>query len=98
MNIPKEIKCAGHTYTVNFERNLLRNNGNRGYVLFHEETILIDDKMNEALTAIAFLHETIHVIDAIMLQSKLDEDQTEQLAEGLYQLFLGMGINFVKGE
>ena len=94
IKIPQTLKVGGRSLLVKFTKNLLRDTGNRGEVEWHTETMRIDSDMVYTLTVITFLHEIVHCIDEVYCNRNLSEDETNQLAEGLYQVFDGMGIKF----
>ena len=94
MRIPKSIKVGGRTYTIEFKKNLWRETGFKGHIIFDTQQIEMDDSLGSADLSTIFFHETIHAIDRIWGNNDLSESETNFLAEGLFQVLSDMGITF----
>lgn len=94
MKIPESIKVGGHTYKIEWVKNLIRDDGNRGCVYWHLHLLRFDDNMSQDTFTVSFLHEMIHCIDRHYCNDHIAEDDTSALAEGLFQIFIDMGITF----
>jgi len=96
VKVPKKIKVGARTYAITFKENLLRDDGNRGCVYWHKQTVEISPILHKEQKDVTFLHECIHIIDEHMAgRTGLSEEVTNSIAEGLYQLLKdNLGIEF----
>ncbi len=99
MKLPKAVKVGGHVYAVAFPFSFPPNeeedpkDASVGKCLHGENVIQVADrlagtkrKLTEPYITQAFWHETLHAIDAVYNADKLDEDTTERLSQGLFQV------------
>ena len=96
VKIPKIIKIVARNYTVSLDDSLLRDEGNRGCVHWHKQTITLASNMHDEQKAVSFLHECLHVIEEHTTgRANLSEEVICGLAEGVYQLLKeNLGIEF----
>ena len=94
MKIPESIKVGGHTYKIEWVKNLIRDDANRGCLYWHTHLIKLDDNMAEDTYTVSLLHEIIHSIDRHYCNDHISEDDTASLAEGLFQVLSDMGVTF----
>lgn len=96
IKIPESIKIGGHTYKVLYQPNLARVEGRQGRIMYPiQEIVLYPDLHSDALSQ-GFIHELMHGIDRHYLGETLEERVVEVLSEGIFQVLLDMGIQFVK--
>ncbi len=95
VKIPKTIKVAGRSYTIKFSKDLLRDNEDRGQVCFGNQIIQLYDRLDKEQLNVTFLHEIIHAIDEHLCgRAGINEKDTNGLAEGIFQLFTDLDIEF----
>ena len=95
VKIPREIKIAARDFTVGFNENLLRDEGNRGVTWWQKQEIKLASNLHPQQLDVTFLHEYVHIIDEYWGRLGLNEETTISLAEGLYQLLKdNLGIEF----
>jgi len=94
MKIPKSIPCASHEFKCLFRKNLIRDTGNRGQVVFPHQKIELDDALEGTELSAIFWHEVIHIIDRIYCNQEISEEDIASLAEGMAQVTKSMGITF----
>lgn len=87
MKIPKTVRICGLDYKVTLKEDLYIEEGCYGT---HNPTTLEiqlqNHKLNEDRQMQVFIHELIHAVDLHYLNSKLSEDQVNQVANGVYQI------------
>jgi len=98
MKIPKKVKIGGKTYTVSMKKaakdaHELYILENRAEVWYKEQKILIYDDMNTETKEEVLLHEIIHAINDNMYLG-LDEETTQRLATGFYQVLKDNKFNY----
>lgn len=87
VKIPKEVKIAGRTYTIKFNSELLRDEGNRGIACYSKQEIQLYSGLAPEQRVVTFIHEYIHTIDEHLCgRAALSEEVTSGLAEGIFQL------------
>ena len=95
VKIPKELQFAGRTYTVNLTENLIRDEGDRGRVLWHTQEIMLARNLQGETRDVTFLHEVIHCIDEHLCgRGGLSESITCALSDGIFQFLKTLGIEF----
>ncbi len=92
IKVPRAIKIGEHTYQIKQPPDFIRDTGNRACVTWHRKLIEIEASMEADTAMVSFLHEVVHIIDRHILYDHLNEDDTACLAEGVYQLFVSLGI------
>lgn len=89
---PKKIKVGGHEYKVVLDDSILLNEQRVGEVDHNNCIIRVHTPLAHDKAVVTFWHETVHAINYVFLDSKLVEADIAGLAEGLYQVLQGMGI------
>jgi len=86
MKIPKKIKILGMVFDIKIEKDCRAEDNSlcaayiqRDYGVIVLEEGLHPDRMGQAL-----FHEILHAVD---IRGELDEEQTDQFAHSLYQVF-----------
>jgi len=94
IKIPQEIKVGGHAFKVVLD-NIGEGYGRRADIDYKRLVIsIVPDKVYSVKNE-GFIHEILHAIDTVYLSRKIDsEDIIEPLAEGLWQVFEQLGIEF----
>ena len=91
IKVPKTIQVGGHVYTLSFSE-APRDDGNAAQVNHRLQTIqMLRDRKSTKRQA-SLIHELLHIIDVVYLNSKLGEDEINGLAQGLNQIFPQLGI------
>ena len=94
VKIPSQIKIATSSYTVGFREHLKLDDGLVGVAYHRNKAIYIDPALDTSEKAQTLLHEAIHIIDRIY-GCKIDEDDTDRLAQGMAELLVNnLGIEF----
>jgi hypothetical protein len=87
MKIPKNVRVCGLDYKVEFSDNLYIEEGCYGT---HNPTTMVitlqNHKLDHGRQSQVFIHELIHAVDLHYMNSKLTEDQVNQIANGVYQI------------
>jgi len=92
--IPREIKIGTHTYTIEFDPNLVADEAKWGLVHYRLGKILISPEHGKSHINITLLHEIIHIVDRLY-RCNLDEDNIDRLAQGLGEfMFNNLEITF----
>jgi len=92
VKIPERFQLGGHTFTVReghvfVERTDLYGQCDTGRNELRLAAVTSGGApLARSVVEQAFFHELTHAIDAIFCNRKLTEDQTEQLAQGFYQV------------
>ncbi len=94
MKIPKTIPCASHEFKCLFIKNLIRDAGCRGQIIFPIREVHLDDTLEGTTLASVFWHEVFHMLDRIYCDESIGEDNIASLAEGMAQVTKSMGITF----
>jgi len=88
--VPNEIQIGCHIYGVFLKDKSIPSDD--GKIDFLSEDIRIKDSIPKSRKAVVLIHEALHLI-SIVYGVGLDEEQCENLSEGLGQLlFADMGI------
>jgi hypothetical protein len=87
MKIPEKVRVCGLNYDVKMSDTLYLDEGCYGthnpssmVITIQNHTVDKDRQMQ------VFIHELIHAVDLHYLNSKLTEDQVNQVANGVYQI------------
>ena len=88
---PHSIQVGGLEYQVVIDPKLLEKEGIVG-LCSHNELKISLFPLLRGLMNINFWHESIYCIDKVFFHNKLDETETNALANGIYQVLKGMGI------
>ena len=94
MKIPESIKVGGHTYYIEYSRDLIRDDGRLGQVTWQMMRIQLEENQSESSLAATFLHEVLHIVDKHYNAKRNEEADIDRLSEGLYQVLSDMGITF----
>jgi len=92
--IPEEIQVGAHSFKICWSSKILDLQEARGGMVYRKE-LLIRLLPNRPITQgfQTFLHEVLHAIDNVFVNSdELTENQVQLLAAGLAQVFASMGI------
>lgn len=103
VKIPKQIKVAGHWWTIELEKDLSRRHGKYGYVDADSLVIHIEPTILDSLKTHTLIHELIHTIsDNFVNANAFSEDVTHEFAVGTFILLTDLGMEFdwsdIKGE
>lgn len=86
MQIPKQVKVGGKTYTVEITDNLSLGSLNySGEILYNELIIRIVPGAQQRMES-DFLHELVHAIWSHLGYLEHDEKQVDELAQALYMV------------
>lgn len=86
MKIPKEVKIGGLTYKVIQNYIFTERVDLRGQCDNTAQEIRLMGKISQESIEQTFFHELLHAIDNVYNAYKLDDDTTERLSQGLYQV------------
>jgi hypothetical protein len=99
VKIPATLTIGAHRYTVQEDYTFSERGDLCGQVIYSQCLIRLAgrDDLNAPIARSqveqAFCHEVIHAIDHVYCgggQSKLSDAQTDQIAQGMYQVLLQM--------
>lgn len=94
MDIPRKLKILGHTYDINFDANMFRNEDTGGgKACANGLYITLADDSPESRQAEIFLHEIIEQLN-FFLQLNLKHDVLSALSEGLFSVIRNNKLNF----
>ncbi len=94
IKIPDKIQIGGHYFSVVVDEGL-SSDGNRAKVDYRRLVISIHPNRKDSIKSEAIIHEVLHAINTVYLNNQIDsEDIIEPLAEGLWQVFEQLGIEF----
>ena len=94
MKIPEKIRVGGHIYTIEYSKDLVRDDNRLGQVCWQKMLVLLEENQAWSSLVVSFLHETLHLIDKHYNNKALTEDEVDSIAEGLFQVLSDMGITF----
>jgi len=91
LNLPKKIKVGGHNYKILFPYHFkeVENLGQTDILLKRIRLTDVDrtgNKIAKSQILNTFCHEILHAIDREYNESKLSEEMTIRLANGLFQV------------
>ena len=97
MKIPSTIKIGGKVFTVTYPHLFIEREGRSGQSTNWTQRILIANQVNGEPMARehieeTFIHELIHMVDAVYNGGKLDEETVSRMSEGLYQVLNDAGM------
>ncbi len=93
VKVPAQINVGGHKFRIKYDSDLDDENDSGKTHLIRYVIDINPNRTNER-KALTLLHELLHAIDLIYNQYDLGEKQTTTLAEGLFQVFTELGIEF----
>lgn len=91
--IPKSVQVGGHTYSIKFADEM-RDEGDWGRVHHRRQVIEINPARPESQKFEALIHEILHLVNNVYLDSKLDEAELDSISEGMTQALISLGIKF----
>ena len=98
IKIPEKVKVGGFDYKIEMggKVNLdLQADASWGKCANQLRRIRLDDSINSSQLSETFIHEALHAIEDIYV-ANADEHCISALANGLHQVFEGLGIRFIK--
>lgn len=99
IELPRTIKVGGFTYTIEVSAEHDRDLQGRALWAEHSgalKRIRVDSQCSSEQFAESFGHELLHALDCVYNNNKLTEEDTNGLAQGLFQVLEQLGIRFVK--
>ncbi len=99
IKIPSIIKVGGFDYTVEVSESHnkeLSANSNWGEHSGMLRRIRISSECSPQQFSQTFMHESLHAIDTVYQDGKMNEVATSALANGLLQVFEQLGVRFIK--
>jgi len=84
MKIPKEIKIKTKIYTIEYDKESLRDDNRYGVCYHAKQKIILDPTQKRDQLEISFLHELLHaIIDSSSLRKEFAQGQEEKVVSGL---------------
>ena len=93
IKIPSSISIGAHSFKIRYHSSdSLKDDGLDGVINHRTQVIEINSSRSPSQQMEAFIHETLHGINATYAKSDLSEHQIGHIAEGLAQVFKELGI------
>ena len=97
MKIPDKILVGGHTYEVVVGNDRgLESEGLRGSHSGFLRKIELRSEMSDEELSCTFIHEILHAINEVYINSVLIEREVDGLANGFHQVLEQLGVRFTK--
>ncbi len=98
IEVPKTIQVGGFGVTVDFVNHDMDLHSRRRYGEsdFVVKLIKVESRYSPEQTSQTFIHELLHQVDDIYNNDALGDECIDRLAQGLWQVFKQLGINFVQ--
>lgn len=94
IKVPKTIKIGVHEYGIVYNPLLWHEDAMKGCVNHLKQKIEIDPALAPSQKLVTLLHEINHIITDT-LRCKLDDDETDRMAQGMAELlFNNLNIEF----
>jgi len=95
IKVPNKLFIAGHLFTIEQDVDNLDIDGQRARIDYKRLRILLNLQKKESVLSEGFIHEILHGIDEVYLNSQIDnENIIEPFAEGIWQVLQQLGIQF----
>lgn len=92
VKIPSRIHIGSHCVTIKYEKGLSDNHGKRGQARHLKCEIVIAPEATNSVKTEALIHELVHFLDDIYNNYRLEEYETDALANGIAILLKDLGI------
>jgi len=90
--MPFKLRIGGHAFEFVRADKVVDDDGEVVDGLIHWDKSLVEiSKGSKSMEEQAIIHEILHLVDYVYNADKLNEDSTERLAQGLYQVMCDKG-------
>ncbi len=93
VKVPQKIRVGGHNYSIVLNE-AIEDEGLKGAHNPRKLTIEINPIRPKEQWGATLIHEFVHAINRVYLNSRLCEDDADSIGQGWYQIFEELGIEF----
>ena len=95
MKIPSTVKIKTKTYTIEYDKEQLRDDNRYGVCYHTKQKIILDKTQKREQLEVSFLHELLHaIIDTSALRKELKTEEEEKVVTSLAEdLLLVIKVN-----
>lgn len=95
LKIKNKIKVGGHILDVVLDGDDLEDRGLNGSLNTRKGMMSINSTRPKSQQIEAWFHEIIHSVNNVFINGeRLTEEQVSGISEGLFQVFVDMGVDF----
>lgn len=95
VKVPKEIRIAGHWWSIKYEKGLAHRHKKYGYIDFEGLIIHIEPDIPDSLKSHTLVHELVHSIsDQFIEVNAFSESVVAEFAVGTWAMLSDLGVEF----